>query len=173
MSLWRPSLSNQKTKVASADKVAAESPHSNLIGSIADLAREKLIDTFSKDATASDVTQAIKSFTRENLEKQRLKLNVLEQRDLVSELSKILWLEIEESRKVKEPIQSATERLVPEENSDPFAETIPSVTQIPEEGITVFGADLSAPVEVTAKFEQPDAWEPHSPSSESDEFEQE
>jgi len=173
VSLWRPSSPNQKEKLRSGGKAAPESAHSNLIDSIAELAREQLVDTFSEEATSSDVTQAVKTFTKESLEKQRLKLNVLEQRNLVSELSKIIWGEVEERRKTKAPIQNDIEQVSSKKNSDPSEENIPNVTQIPEEGITVFGADLSAPTEVTADFDQPDEWKPHASSDELDDYEQE
>lgn len=173
MSLWGPSSTNQKDKLRSGGKGATDNTHSNLVESLAELARDVLIGTFDDDASKADVTVSIKSFTRETLEKQRLKLNVLEQRNLVSELSQVIWVEMQEIRATEKPAQHSNETASLTEDGDPNSENIPDATQIREEGITVFGADFSAPVEVTAKFEQPHEWEKPSPSDSVDEFDQE
>ncbi len=149
MSLWRSSSAFQKDKSAAPE--AAETTAAELIESLAELARDALLEGFESQVTRGEVAGQIKQFTKEILAQRKLTLNVLEQRNLVTSLTNRLWQHIEEQR-------IPTERLAPDQDAAQASEPgpdVPDATQILEEGITVFGADTAAPVEVKAEFEQP------------------
>ncbi len=164
MSLWRSSSPSQKGKPSSGDRQVSGSGTSDLVEKLAQAAREKICSDFGAETTRPDIAHAIKQFTRDYLQVQKLTLNVLEQRKLVSDVSDILWKEIQCTFAPNIPTQGQA----PVAGDTP-SDVIPGATQILEEGITVFGADLSAPVEVTAQFEQSDDVEhflPHDEVSE-------
>nr|WP_240953465.1 CpaF family protein [Sneathiella chinensis] len=152
--MWRSS-SGQKNKSAPAAPEAASgaADTTGLIDKLAPAAMDALLGTFHDGASRSDINQAARGFVRQALEKDNIRLNVLEQRTLVSALSDRLWEAFAASRQEAE-VATETENLsVREDVPPPF--TVPERTQIVEEGVTVFGADIGAPAEVTAEFEQP------------------
>ncbi|MCG8492287.1 MAG: Flp pilus assembly complex ATPase component TadA [Sneathiellales bacterium] len=152
MSLWRSSSASQKSKAgaASASKVSANLD--DLFDDLLELSRVTLMEGFN-DASVNknSVAHEVKQFIRDTLADRKVELNVLDQRNLVSRLSAQIWQEVETQLIEKEPV-------IPEhqpEDDDVATLQTPEATQILEEGITVFGADSAAPVEVKAEFEQP------------------
>ncbi len=150
MSLWRSSSANRDQKPAAASGSSAGTGAAELVDGLSELARDALLDGFDTTTTRNDVAQQIKQFTKETLEQRKLKLNVLEQRNLTGSLTSRLWADVQEkqaSLKPDIPVRS--------EDTADTDDIVPDATQIVEEGITVFGADSAAPVEVKAEFEQP------------------
>ena len=151
MSLWRSSSSDQKGKSSSGDKQPASVGSHDLVDGLVGLARDALSGEFNEEMSRADVAHITKQFTREHLHNTKQTLNVLEQRKLVADLTDILWAEVQEAHGPKVPVQNDGARA---DFTSETGEIIPDATQILEEGITVFGADVAAPVEVKANFEQ-------------------
>ncbi len=150
MSLWRSSSANRHQKSATASGPSAGTGAAELVDGLSELARDALLDGFDIAATRNDVAQQIKQFTKETLEQRKLKLNVLEQRNLTGSLTDRLWADVQEKQASLKP-----EIPVRSDDNPETDDVVPDATQIVEEGITVFGADTAAPVEVKAEFEQP------------------
>jgi pilus assembly protein CpaF len=153
VSLWRSSTSsNQRGKDNSGPNKVPETDSAALADSIGELAREALLDGFDATTPRNDVAQQVKVFVRETLSQRKVELNVLEQRNLVATVSKRLLADAAEKIVEPELEQADNPGIQGYVTSD---QAIPDATQILEEGITVFGADTAAPVEVKAQFEQP------------------
>lgn len=152
MSLWRSSSASQKNKAEAASASKASANLDDLFEDLLELSRVTLMEGFNDASTnKNSVAHEVKQFTRDTLTDRKIELNVLDQRNLVSRLSAQIWQEVETQLIEKEPV-------IPEHQpgeGEASAHSTPEATQIPEEGITVFGADSAAPVEVTAEFEQP------------------
>jgi len=152
VSLWRSSSASQKNKAGAASTSKASANLDDLYEDLLELSRVTLMEGFSDASTNKNtVAHEVKQFTRDTLSDRKVELNVLDQRNLVSRLSAQIWKEVETQLIEKEPV-------IPEHQpgeTDEAAQQTPEATQILEEGITVFGADSAAPVEVKAEFEQP------------------
>lgn len=122
--------------------------------------REALLSKLSNDENRSVVAQQVKTFVREAMSREKIQLNVLEQRTLVNDLTVGLWSEIEKKQNTNGATPSSpvapSNGVEQSNNSEITSEAnAPDNTQIIEEGVTVFGADPIAPKEITAEFEQP------------------
>ncbi len=157
MSLWRSSSSNQNSGKQPPSEPAGKSGNDlALVDRLFQLACEELLGDFNATTERQVISSSIKQFTRDQLERDQLNLNVLEQRNLVAALSDRLWSKHSETVAVSRIL--AAEKAEPVVQSEPeagFQEPLPSATQILEEGVTVFGVDAEAPVEVKAEFERP------------------
>ena len=87
MSLWRSSSASQKQKSATATDSSGGTGAAELVDGLSELARDALLDGFETGTTRNDIAQQIKQFTKETLEQRKLKLNVLEQRNLTGSLT--------------------------------------------------------------------------------------
>lgn len=158
MSLWRSSSSDQNSgKQAPSEPTGKTGGDLELVDRLFLLACEELLGDFKAATERQIISSAVKQFTRDQLERDQLNLNVLEQRNLVAALSDRLWSKHSET--VAAAAASTVENAKPSVHSDPaqgFQEPQSSATQILEEGVTVFGIDAEAPVEVKAEFERPD-----------------
>lgn len=160
MSLWRSSSSDSKVKPVPTVPSAAGPKAADLLAKYMPEVRETLLPKLSNDENRSVVAQQVKTFVREAMSREKIQLNVLEQRTLVNDLTVGLWSEIEKKQNTNGATPSspvAASNGVEQSNS---SETTPEInapdnTQIAEEGVTVFGADPIAPKEITAEFEQP------------------
>ena len=157
MSLWRSSSSNDKNaKQAETSRRQSSAEDLALVDRLYGLACDEVLSQFSSDTERLQVSATVKQFARTQIEKDDLSLNVLEQRNLVAALSDRLWSEFQSRQpaiEIPEPIVSAEYA----ENSDGNqGRDLPSATQILEEGVTVFGMDTEAPVDVRAEFERPE-----------------
>ena len=122
--------------------------------------RETLLPKLSNDENRSVVAQQVKTFVREAMSREKIQLNVLEQRTLVNDLTVGLWSEIEKKQNTNGATPSspaASSNGVEQSNFSQNTSEVnaPDNTRIVEEGVTVFGADPVAPKEITAEFEQP------------------
>jgi len=150
VSLWPSSSSKQKDEIPDPVKRSGTDDLA-LVERLFDLAWEKLVCHFDNSTVRTTVSSAVKKFTREQLDQDNLPLNILEQRNLVSALSERIWAKMEQARADAVPD-------IPVQKPDNIGNTAqdaPNVTQILEEGVTVFGMDTEAPVEVSAEFERP------------------
>jgi len=160
VSLWRSSSSDSKVKPVPTVPSAAGPKAADLLAKYMPEVRETLLPKLSNDENRSVVAQQVKTFVREAMSREKIQLNVLEQRTLVNDLTVGLWSEIEKKQNTNGATPSspvAASNGVEQSNS---SETTPEInapdnTQIAEEGVTVFGADPIAPKEITAEFEQP------------------
>ncbi|MDF2368848.1 CpaF family protein [Sneathiella sp.] len=159
MSLWRSSSSVSKGKPAPAAPSAAGPQAADLLAKFSPEIAEKLLPEIDVNENRSTVAQMVKAYLRDAMSREKVDLNVLEQRNLVNDLTQSLWLELDKKK------QSLPSPPSPETSasaiSDEFAPEVNGIgestayTQIVEEGVTVFGADPEAPVEVKAEFDQP------------------
>nr|WP_321575916.1 CpaF family protein [Sneathiella sp. P13V-1] len=156
MSLWRSSSSadkNRRSDSTNPSHAAGQQGSSELEERYFTLAKERLMAEIDRDARRSDVLTTVKLFVREKLGEDRINLNVLDQRNLTTAVASRIWNEIElllQDVPPDVPVHQNATDLPPET-------TTPSVTQIIEEGVTVFGMDAEAPVEVKAQFEIPES----------------
>ena len=158
MSLWRSSSSESKGKAAPVAPSAAGPQAADLLAKFSPEVAEKLLPEIDVNENRSTVAQMVKTYLRDAMAREKVDLNVLEQRTLVNDLTQSLWLELD--KKKQSAPASRPEPAVSDANEAPSAEMNGSgdnevYTQIVEEGVTVFGADPEAPVEVKAEFEQP------------------
>ena len=100
------------------------------------------------------------------MKREKIDINVLEQRTLVNDVTLRLWSEMEKKKSANGVEKRDSSASAPEMNG---ASGTSEYTQIVEEGVTVFGADPDAPVEVRAAFEQPNIIESNSSQDEDDE----
>lgn len=174
MSLWRSSSSDSKVKPVPTVPSAAGPKAADLLAKYLPQVRETLLPNLSTDENRSVVAQQVKAFVRDAMSREKIQLNVLEQRTLVSDLTVGLWSEIEKKRNTNgatpaNPVTTSNSADQPKIGELTSNTSTPDNTQIVEEGVTVFGADPVAPAEVTAEFEQPqnlDAFQDTSPGDE-------
>lgn len=160
MSLWRSSSSDSKVKPVPTIPSAAGPKAADLLAKYMPEVREALLSKLSNDENRSVVAQQVKTFVREAMSREKIQLNVLEQRTLVNDLTVGLWSEIEKKQNTNGATPSSpvapSNGVEQSNNSEITSEAnAPDNTQIIEEGVTVFGADPIAPKEITAEFEQP------------------
>ncbi len=161
MSLWRSSSSNQKKGKelpGTSAGVGGGGGDLDLVEKLFGLACEELLGDILHDTARAEISTKVKQFTRDRLEKEDISLNVLEQRNLVAALSDRIWTKVETDRSTLIPDApvgeiETTDGLDDGQLGDYAA---PAVTQIIEEGVTVFGVNAEAPAEVKAQFERPD-----------------
>ncbi len=172
MSLWRSASSNSKNRrsgsVEEAGSSAAPSEAEGLEERYFTLARERLIGEIDRDANRGQVLNTVKAFVREKLHEDHLNLNVLEQRNMTTAVATRVWAEIERLKGEQSPVVPKVAPL--EENSSSF--DTPKSTQIIEEGVTLFGMDADAPVEVKAEFDIPSSYSEASVALDVDEEEE-
>ncbi len=154
MSLWRSSTNSQKNAKPAENRDRNSAGDIALVDRLYEMACKDVLPQFEADVERSKISAAVKQFAKLKIEQDNLTLNVLEQRNLVAALSDRLWTEFQSQRPVvQEPITTAPTDLGVKDTGI----ELPSATQIVEEGVTVFGVDTDAPVEVRAEFERPDA----------------
>ncbi len=159
MRLWRSSSSGSKGKPALAPQSVVGPQAADLLAKFSPEIAEKLLPEIDVNENRSTVAQMVKAYLRDAMQREKVDLNVLEQRNLVNDLTQSLWLELDK-KKQSLPSQPGLESSASEvqDGATPAANgsgESSAYTQIVEEGVTVFGADPEAPVEVKAEFEQP------------------
>jgi len=160
VSLWRSSSSNKnKGKDLPVTVEKNSSGDLELVERLFSLACAELLSDISHDTARTEISSKVKKFTRDQLEVEAISLNVLEQRNLVSALSVRIWSEVEETRAAMTPevVVNDLDNLSADTSVSDNGYNAPDVTQILEEGVTVFGVDSEAPAEVKATFDRPDA----------------
>jgi pilus assembly protein CpaF len=164
VSLWRSSSSASKGKPASVAPSSAGPQAADLLAKFSPEVAEKLLPEIDVNENRSAVAQMVKAYLRDAMKREKVNLNVLEQRTLVNDLTQSLWRELDKKKQaVQEPDpapEPSAEPAAPQETPAPAAdlngtEDSTVYTQILEEGVTVFGADPEAPVEVKAAIDQP------------------
>ena len=159
MSLWRSSSSDSKGKVTPVAPSVAGPQAADLLAKYMPEITEALLPGIDVNENRSAVAQMVKTYLRDAMKREKIELNVLEQRTLVNDLTQGLWAELS---KKKSGLPAASQPNVPVQGSSDQPEPYlngsgdsASYTQIVEEGVTVFGADPDAPVEVRAQFDRP------------------
>tara|TARA_R110000787_G_scaffold61477_3_gene139257 strand:+ start:3771 stop:5678 length:1908 start_codon:yes stop_codon:yes gene_type:complete len=159
VSLWRSSSSDSKGKAAPVAPSVAGPQAADLLAKYMPEMTEKLLPDIDVNENRSAVAQMVKTYLRDAMKREKIELNVLEQRTLVNDLTQGLWAELS---KKKSGLPAASQPNVPVQGSSDQPEPYlngsgdsASYTQIVEEGVTVFGADPDAPVEVRAQFDRP------------------
>lgn len=159
MSLWRSSSSDSKGKVTPVAPSVAGPQAADLLAKYMPEITEALLPGIDVNENRSAIAQMVKTYLRDAMKREKIELNVLEQRTLVNDLTQGLWAELS---KKKPSIPLAPEPDVPVhgggEQPEPYlngTDDNSGYTQIVEEGVTVFGADPDAPVEVRAQFDRP------------------
>lgn len=159
MSLWRSSSSNKnKGKDLPVTAEKNSSGDLDLVERLFSLACAELLSDISHDTVRTEISARVKKFTRDQLEIEAISLNVLEQRNLVAALSVRIWSEVEEARAAMTPevLVNDLDNIGTDFNVSGDGYNAPDVTQILEEGVTVFGVDSEAPAEVKATFDRPE-----------------
>lgn len=158
MSLWRSSSSDSKDKAKPVAPSSAGPQAADLVAKFSPEVMEKLLPEIDVNENRSAVAQMVKTYLRDAMKRDKLDLNVLEQRTLVNDLTQSLWSEVDKKKQAnldraaaaaQTPSAAEANGTAVEGSSDS------SYTQIVEEGVTVFGADPEAPVEVRAEFDRP------------------
>jgi pilus assembly protein CpaF len=176
VSLWRSSSSDNKVKPVPTVPSDAGPKAADLVAKYMPEVHETLLPNLSPGENRSVVAQQVKTFVRDAMLREKIQLNVLEQRTLVTDLTVGLWSEYEKKNgsKAAEPVTREPDPTSSENESvaakDDLQET-PGNTQIVEEGVTVFGADPVAPAEIQADIEQPKNVDSFSDSSTTEEEE--
>tara|TARA_R110002074_G_scaffold142438_3_gene289059 strand:+ start:558 stop:2462 length:1905 start_codon:yes stop_codon:yes gene_type:complete len=159
VSLWRSSSSDSKGKVTPVAPSVAGPQAADLLAKYMPEITEALLPGIDVNENRSAIAQMVKTYLRDAMKREKIELNVLEQRTLVNDLTQGLWAELS---KKKPSIPLAPEPDVPVhgggEQPEPYlngTDDNSGYTQIVEEGVTVFGADPDAPVEVRAQFDRP------------------
>ncbi|MCF8467150.1 MAG: CpaF family protein [Sneathiella sp.] len=165
MSLWRSSSSESKSRAASAAPGAAEPKATDLLAIFLPEVMDSLLPNIDVNENRSSVAQSVKAFLTEAMKRKKIDINVLEQRTLVNDLTLRLWSEIDKKKAANGAQNPDFAASAPGMNG---ASGASEYTQILEEGVTVFGADPDAPVEVRAAFEQPNIIESNSSHDEDD-----
>jgi pilus assembly protein CpaF len=131
---------------------------------------EKLLPQIDVNENRSAVTQMVKTYLRETMKRERIDLNVLEQRALVNDLAQAVWSRLDEK---KQRIAAAVSKSSSERPSSGNGSEMSASysARIVEEGVTVFGADPDAPVELQAEFDRPAGYEASSSEMEEDDDE--
>ena len=159
MSLWRSSSSDSKGKVTPVAPSVAGPQAADLLAKYMPEITEALLPGIDVNENRTAIAQMVKTYLRDAMKREKIELNVLEQRTLVNDLTQGLRAELS---KKKPSIPLAPEPNVPVhgggEQPEPYlngTDDNSGYTQIVEEGVTVFGADPDAPVEVRAQFDRP------------------
>jgi|TARA_R110001606_G_scaffold3642_11_gene16409 pilus assembly protein CpaF len=159
VSLWRSSSSDSKGKVTPVAPSVAGPQAADLLAKYMPEITEALLPGIDVNENRSAIAQMVKTYLRDAMKREKIELNVLEQRTLVNDLTQGLRAELS---KKKPSIPLAPEPNVPVhgggEQPEPYlngTDDNSGYTQIVEEGVTVFGADPDAPVEVRAQFDRP------------------
>ncbi|MEH6526713.1 MAG: CpaF family protein [Sneathiella sp.] len=160
MSLWRSSSSDSKVKPVPTAPSAAGSTAAELLAKYMPEVRDTLLPNLSTDENRSVVAQQVKTFVRDAMSREKIQLNVLEQRTLVNDLTVGLWSEFENKKNTNGATPVSPTAATNGSGQTNFSESTtsantPDNTQIVEEGVTVFGADPVAPAEIQAEFDQP------------------
>ena len=149
MSLWRSSSSDSKGKVTPVAPSVAGPQAADLLAKYMPEITEALLPGIDVNENRSAIAQMVKTYLRDAMKREKIELNVLEQRTLVNDLTQGLWAELS---KKKPSIPLAPEPDVPVhgggEQPEPYlngTDDNSGYTQIVEEGVTVFGADPDAP----------------------------
>tara|TARA_R100000005_G_scaffold93879_1_gene70402 strand:- start:3101 stop:4900 length:1800 start_codon:yes stop_codon:yes gene_type:complete len=131
---------------------------------------EKLLPQIDVNENRSAVTQMVKTYLRETMKRERIDLNVLEQRALVNDLAQAVWSRLNEK---KQRIAAAVSKSSSERPSSGNGSEMSASysARIVEEGVTVFGADPDAPVELQAEFDRPAGYDASSSEMEEDDDE--
>lgn len=156
MSLWRSSSSDSKDKAKPVAPSSAGPQAADLVAKFSPEVREKLLPEIDVNENRSAVAQMVKTYLRDAMKREKLDLNVLEQRTLVNDLTQSLWSEVDKKKQANGAAAAPQAPSAAEANGiavDGSSES--SYTQIVEEGVTVFGADPEAPVEVRAEIDRP------------------
>ncbi|MEX1035979.1 MAG: CpaF family protein [Sneathiella sp.] len=159
MSLWRSSSSDGKGKATLVAPSVAGPQAADLLAKYMPEITDALLPGIDVNENRSAIAQMVKTYLRDAMKREKIELNVLEQRTLVNDLTHGLWAEL---AKKKSSAPAASEPDVPRQGSSEQPEAYLngtgdhySYTQIVEEGVTVFGADPDGPVEVRAQFDRP------------------
>jgi pilus assembly protein CpaF len=160
VSLWRSSSSETKETPLSTVPGAAGPKAGELLAKYMPEVISTLLPEISPEENRSAVAQKVKTFVREMMKRQNIEINVLEQRTLVNDITVALWEEVEKKKSTINEIRNLASLeggsdIASSGDVNDFGQTHNNTTQILEEGVTVFGADPVAPVEVRAEFEQP------------------
>lgn len=156
MSLWRSSSAMSKTKGAPHGGASPGSDDQSLSDSLYPDIRDAILPGLSGGESRSQLSQMVKTEIQSQLQSRKVEVNLLEQRSLVAEILKTLQGDINPSQSAGLAGSQKTQSLPASDGEAASYDESPSeATQIIEEGITVFGADVQAPVEVTAEFERP------------------
>ena len=169
MSLWRSSSTDSKDRAIPAAS-AAGPVASELVAKFSPEVMEKLLPQIDVNENRSAVTQMVKTYLRETMKRERIDLNVLEQRALVNDLAQAVWSRLDEKKQriAAAGSKSSSERPSSGNGSEMSASYS---ARIVEEGVTVFGADPDAPVELQAEFDRPAGYEASSSEMEEDDDE--
>nr|WP_199899604.1 CpaF family protein [Sneathiella glossodoripedis] len=155
MSLWRSSSNSQKNAKPAQGRAGSSANDVALVDRLYEQACSELLSQFEAGVARPQVSAAVKQFAKQQIETENLSLNVLEQRNLVAALSDRIWSEYQARNPAVD--QNAIGNVEAGNSSqDSNGVELPSATQIVEEGVTVFGVDAEAPVEVKAEFERPE-----------------
>ncbi len=169
MSLWRSSSTDSKDRAIPAAS-AAGPVASELVAKFSPEVMEKLLPQIDVNENRSAVTQMVKTYLRETMKRERIDLNVLEQRALVNDLAQAVWSRLNEK---KQRIAAAVSKSSSERPSSGNGSEMSASysARIVEEGVTVFGADPDAPVELQAEFDRPAGYDASSSEMEEDDDE--
>jgi len=169
VSLWRSSSTDSKDRAIPAAS-AAGPVASELVAKFSPEVMEKLLPQIDVNENRSAVTQMVKTYLRETMKRERIDLNVLEQRALVNDLAQAVWSRLNEK---KQRIAAAVSKSSSERPSSGNGSEMSASysARIVEEGVTVFGADPDAPVELQAEFDRPAGYDASSSEMEEDDDE--
>ena len=95
MSLWRSSSSDSKVKPVLTIPGDAGPKAADLVAKYLPEVRETLLPNLSPGENRSVFAQQVKTFVRDAMRREKIQLNVLEQRTLVTDLTVGLWSEYE------------------------------------------------------------------------------
>ncbi len=153
--MWRSSSNSQKNAKPAQGRAGSSANDVALVDRLYEQACSELLSQFEAGVARPQVSAAVKQFAKQQIETENLSLNVLEQRNLVAALSDRIWSEYQARNPAVD--QNAIGNVEAGNSSqDSNGVELPSATQIVEEGVTVFGVDAEAPVEVKAEFERPE-----------------
>ncbi len=152
MSLWRSSAAASKSKEAPQGGASSGSNAKSLSEILYPDVRDAVVPGLTAQESRSEIAQRVKAEVQRQLAARKVEVNLLEQRNLVTEIMQAMQDDIKSS---SQPVGDDPEPTVAEHTSQEQT-SVPDVTQIIEEGITVFGTDTQAPVEVSAEIERPD-----------------
>lgn len=155
MSLWRSSSAKSRNRGAPHGGASSGSDNQSLPESLYPDIRDALLPRLSGQENRSQLSQMVKSEVQIQLNARKVEVNLLEQRNLVAEILQSLKQDIEQADAAPVAWEKAETQQAEAVQAEP-ERVAPDATQILEEGVTVFGVDAQAPVEVKAKIERPD-----------------
>mgnify|MGYP003630861630 CR=1 FL=1 len=160
MSLWRSSSTDSKDRAIPAAS-AAGPVASELVAKFSPEVMEKLLPQIDVNENRSAVTQMVKTYLRETMKRERIDLN---------DLAQAVWSRLNEK---KQRIAAAVSKSSSERPSSGNGSEMSASysARIVEEGVTVFGADPDAPVELQAEFDRPAGYDASSSEMEEDDDE--